>query len=73
MAEPILSSADQKRMQEHKVHAEKVAAAERKVNAGEKIVTVNESVELQKEGAEVLAVFEQDGVKVHKVKLPKKK
>lgn len=72
MAEQILSTVEQKEIEKKKAYAQKVAEAERKVNPGEKIVSIVESVELQKEGAEVLAVFELNGVKVHKIKLPKK-
>ena len=53
-------------------HRDDIAVSEKKVNAGEKIVSIKESQELQKKGAVVIAMFKKSGVKVHKVKLPTK-
>lgn len=71
MSEQIVSSFVLKAKEEKLARAEKVRQAERKINADEKLVNPAESAELQRTGAVVVAVFEVNGIKKHKIKLPK--
>lgn len=46
---------------------EKEAERQRKLDKNEKEVSVSESEELQKQGWRVIAVYDKDGIKLHKL------
>jgi hypothetical protein len=74
MAKPVISTSEQKRIDEYNAKAKKEAEAQQKVNKDEKIVSVSQSNEWQKAGiAEVVAMFDNEkGIRVHKVRMLKK-